>query len=186
MLKHQLRKKNQEKRNSISPFFISENSILITNRLFELPIWKCDYFHLFLSIEQKKEIDTKPIITLLQAKDKNIIIPKMAGENSLKNYLLTDSTLLKENHLGVPEPVDGIEVPENKIQVVFVPLLAFDRLGNRVGYGKGYYDVFLKKCNDDVLKVGLSFFEPEKTISDVHENDVRLNFCVTPEKVYEF
>jgi len=129
MLKNQLRKKYKEKRNTISPFFISERSISIANKVHQLPIWKFDYFHTFL---------------------------------------------------------DGIEVDEEKIQVVFIPLLAFDLLGNRVGYGKGYYDTFLKNCNDSILKIGLSLFEAEKEIIDIHENDVPLNFCVTPEQVYEF
>jgi len=186
MLKNQLRKKYKEKRNTISPFFISESSISIANKVHQLPIWKFDYFHTFLSISEKKEVDTQPLITLLQAKDKNIIIPKIVDGNSLKNYLLTDNLLLKENRWGVPEPADGIEVNEEKIQVVFIPLLAFDLLGNRVGYGKGYYDTFLKNCNDSILKIGLSLFEAEKEIIDIHENDVPLNFCVTPEQVYEF
>ncbi len=186
MLKHELRKIYKEKRNIISPFFISEKSIQTTNNVLKLPIWEFNYFHIFLSIKRKKEVDTQPLITLLQGKDKNIIIPKMIGESSLKNYLLTDNMLLKENDLGVPEPADGIEVPEKELQVVFVPLLTFDTLGNRVGYGKGYYDIFLKKCNAHTIKIGLSLFEAEKIITDTNENDVRLNFCVTPKKVYEF
>ena len=186
MLKQELRKNYKEKRNVLSPFFITKKSILIANKILELPIWRFEYFHLFLSIAKKKEVDTYPIITLLQARDKNIVIPKMDGKNTLRNYLLTDGTLLKENHLGVPEPIDGIEVPEDKLQVVFMPLLAFDAKGNRVGYGKGYYDTFLKNCNENVVKVGLSLFEAEEAIDDLHEDDVPLNFCVTPEKIYKF
>jgi 5-formyltetrahydrofolate cyclo-ligase len=72
------------------------------------------------------------------------------------------------------------------IDVVFVPLLAYDKLGNRVGYGKGFYDKFLNQCKPDVLKIGLSFFEPEELIEDVFENDVKLDFCVTSEKVICF
>ncbi len=105
----------------------------------------------------------------------------------MDNYLLTDSTSLKKNSLGIPEPVDGFWVPEEKIDVVFVPLLAFDAQGNRVGYGKGYYDTFLRKCRKDTLKIGLSFFPAEDDlIKDVHENDVKLDYCITPSKVYAF
>ena len=186
MLKKELRKKYQEKRDLLSPFFISEKSISIANKILQLPVWRFEYFHLFLSIAKKKEVDTTPLITLLQARDKNIVIPKMDGINTLRNYLLTDGTLLKENHLGVSEPVDGIEVPEDKLQVVFMPLLAFDANGNRVGYGKGYYDTFLKNCNEHGVKVGLSLFEAEEATDDLHEDGVPLNFCVTPEKIYGF
>jgi 5-formyltetrahydrofolate cyclo-ligase len=82
--------------------------------------------------------------------------------------------------------VDGLEVPISKIDVVFVPLLAFDTKGNRAGYGKGFYDNFLSKCKPEVIKVGLSFFEPEDLIADCDHNDVRLDFCVTPLKIYGF
>jgi 5-formyltetrahydrofolate cyclo-ligase len=70
--------------------------------------------------------------------------------------------------------------------VVFVPLLAFDTLGNRVGYGKGFYDQFLSECQPETIKIGLSFFEAENTITDVFEKDVRLDFCITPKKCYRF
>ena len=52
-----------------------------------------------------------------------------------------------------------------QIEVVFVPLVAFDETGNRVGYGKGFYDEFLKNCSKDTIKIGLSFFEAEAVIS---------------------
>ena len=187
MLKRELRKKYKNLRADIIPSKASDFSLVLTNSLLQIPIWDFFYFHIFLSIEEKNEVDTLPLITLLQGKDKNIVVPKVSGKNSMENYLLTDSTPFKKNAWGVPEPVDGIEIPESKIDVVFVPLLAFDALGNRVGYGKGYYDTFLNKCRKETIKIGLSFFEAENEgITDVNENDVKLDYCVTPEKVYEF
>jgi 5-formyltetrahydrofolate cyclo-ligase len=90
------------------------------------------------------------------------------------------------NQFGIEEP-DGEDIvdPED-IDLVLVPLLAFDRKGNRVGYGKGYYDRFLHRCRKDCLKVGLSFFGPVEEISDVHPGDVRLDLCITPERVYQW
>ena len=88
--------------------------------------------------------------------------------------------------MGIPEPVDGLEVPASKLDVVFVPLLAFDKKGHRVGYGGGFYDRFLKSCKKDVLKIGLSFFLPELEIEDIHSDDIPLDFCVTPGEVFRF
>ncbi|WP_337251765.1 5-formyltetrahydrofolate cyclo-ligase [Maribacter halichondriae] len=88
--------------------------------------------------------------------------------------------------MGVPEPVDGIEIDPMKIDVVFVPLLAFDEKGNRVGYGKGFYDDFLSKCRPNVVKVGLSLFEAEKNITGIADHDILLNYCVTPQRIYSF
>ena len=74
-----------------------------------------------------------------------------------------------------------------KIDVVFVPLLAFDKLGHRVGYGKGFYDKFLNDdCRKDVIKIGLSLFKPVDKISDIQKHDIVMDYCVTPDKVYIF
>ncbi|MBU3714597.1 MAG: 5-formyltetrahydrofolate cyclo-ligase, partial [Ferruginibacter sp.] len=59
--------------------------------------------------------------------------------------------------------------------------------GYRVGYGKGYYDRFIKKyCIENVLKIGFSFFEPIDEIADIHEHDVCMDYCITPETIYSF
>ena len=84
------------------------------------------------------------------------------------------------------EIIEVIEIPSQKIEVVFVPLLALDLKGHRVGYGKGFYDKFLSECTADAIKIGLSFVEAEEIISDVFANDIPLNYCVTPEKTYTF
>lgn len=86
----------------------------------------------------------------------------------------------------MPEPLDGIEISPLKIDVVFIPLLAFDKKGNRIGYGKGFYDQFLSDCKADVIKIGLSFFEAEEAITDVYKDDVPLDYCVTPQQIYRF
>jgi 5-formyltetrahydrofolate cyclo-ligase len=104
----------------------------------------------------------------------------------MTHYLLTDNTKIKKNEYNIPEPVYGLEVPVTKIDVVFVPLLAFDLKGNRVGYGKGFYDKFLSECKPETIKIGLSFFEAEELIDDISENDIQLDSCVTPNKIYFF
>ena len=64
--------------------------------------------------------------------------------------------------------------------------MAFDGKGNRIGYGKGFYDEFLKNCSKDTLKIGLSFFEAEAAIDGIEPHDIPLDYCVTPEKIYTF
>ena len=142
---------------------------------------------MFFPIEKNNEIDTKLIIQIIQGKDKNVILPRLNIENkSFVNFLLTDSTLLKENRLGIAEPQSGIKINENQIEVVFVPLLCFDKTGHRVGYGGGYYDRFLKKCSANTIKIGISFFDPIEKIIDINNNDIKMNYCLTPNKIYEF
>ena len=186
MLKKELRIKNISLRNSITTEHISEQSLKLANTLLTLPIWNFSYYHLFLPITEKKEVDTHYILSILQGKDKDIVIPKMVDDQKLMHFLLTDNTIIKPNKWGVPEPLDGLEVPVTKIELAFLPLLAFDNKGNRVGYGKGFYDIFLKECSPEVVKIGLSLLEAENNIDDVAANDVPMDYCITPNKVYSF
>ena len=187
MHKKELRKKYKELRQGLTPEAIEDKSLAIANRLLPLDIWDGSYYHLFLSIEEQKEIDTEFILQILAGKDKEIVVSKSDFATlGMTHYLLTYNTKFKKNEYNIPEPVAGLEVPVTKIDVVFVPLLAFDRKGNRVGYGKGFYDKFLSNCKPETIKIGVSFFEAVEKIEDVYENDVRLNYCVTPEKIYTF
>jgi len=161
-------------------------SLAIANALLTVPIWDYGYYHIFLPISEQKEIDTHFILTILQGKDKNVVLPKVTGQKSLKHYLLTDATKFRMNQWNIPEPVDGIEVPPDRIDVVFIPLLAFDKKGNRVGYGKGFYDTFLRECRKDVMKIGLSLFQAEDAITDINAYDIPLDYCITPKKIYSF
>jgi 5-formyltetrahydrofolate cyclo-ligase len=186
MLKKVLRTTYILRRNSLSQSQGIDQSISIANRLLTIPVWKLDYYHIFLPIKDKKEIDTSAILSILQGKDKHVLVPKVIDSNNLQHFLLTDNTKFKLSTWSVPEPLDGIPISTDKIDVVFVPLLAFDKKGHRVGYGKGFYDTFLSQCRKDVIKIGLSFFEAEETITDVHNADVKLDYCVTPNTVYSF
>ena len=187
MTKAELRKKHKALRYELSIEAIENLSLDIANRLLGLNIWNKTYYHLFLSIIEHKEVQTEFILHILHAKDKEIVISKSNFKTQdLTNYLLTDNTAIKTNAWGIPEPIDGIEVNNSKIDVVFVPLLAFDKSGHRVGYGKGFYDKFLANCNPETIKIGVSFFEAEDSIEGITENDIKLNYCVTPITIYTF
>ena len=187
MTKSELRKIFKSKRMSLSSEAVEDYSLSIANRLLQLDIWMHQYFHLFLSIEEQREVNTEHIMTLLAGKDKNIVISKSDFETgTMRNYLLTDSTVIRKNTYNIPEPEDGIEIDNDLIDVVFVPLLAYDQEGNRVGYGQGFYDRFLSKCRPSAKKIGLSFFDPVESISDVHPKDIRLDYCITPKGIHTF
>lgn len=187
MQKARLRKLYKEKRAALSQGQIDDYSIAIANNCLELDIWDKQTFHLFLTIEKLKEVQTQYLLSILQGKDKNIVISKSDFSNgSMQHILLTDQTKLVVNDYGIPEPTEGIEIKESQLDVVFIPLLCVDKYGNRVGYGKGFYDRFLQKCRPDVIKVGLCFFEPveERVISSM--TDVALQVIITPQMVFNF
>lgn len=184
MLKKELRKKYRQLRQELDSNKIENDSISIANNLLKLDIWEHIYYHLFLTIKNQNEIDTEHILNILFGKNKEVVISKSNFKTlELTNFLLTENTRIKINEYNIPEPIDGIEVPENKIQVVFIPLLAYDLKGNRVGYGKGFYDRFLKKTNS--INIGLSFFEPEKLIDDSSKHDIKLDYCITPKNIHK-
>lgn len=180
-----IRTKFLEKRLALSEATHENQSFAIANHCLKLPIWDLEYFHLFLPIKAKAEIDTSLILTLLQGRDKQVIVPKIKGRE-LTHILLTDSTKLRTNAWGIPEPEQGISVTPQQIDVVFIPLLGYDNHGNRVGYGKGFYDTFLSMCKPEILKVGLSFFKAVDKIEGIRPEDVPLDYCVNPEGITVF
>lgn len=107
-------------------------------------------------------------------------------DDMLYSVVVDDNTNFALSKFGVAEPVDGVDMFPEEIDLVIVPLLAFDNNGYRVGYGKGYYDRFLKECREDALKIGFSYFAPVDMIDDIHAFDVKLDYCITPETIYKF
>lgn len=184
--KAQLRRFYKEKRAQLSPEAIEEYSLQIANEALKLPVWDKTYYHVFLPITDKKEVNTEYLLHILHGKDKSVILSKASFEmGEMKHILLQENTVLKTTTYGITEPVSGIEVSEKQLEVIFVPLLAFDVKGNRIGYGKGFYDRFLSKCNPNAVFIGLSFFEPEEEIVNEYI-DIPLHFCITPLKTYSF
>ncbi len=119
--------------------------------------------------------------------DLRICYPVAHGtENKMEAIAISEDTLFTTNALGVTEPKDGPKVRPEEIDLVLVPLLVCDKKGYRVGYGKGYYDRFLADCRKDIVKIGLSYFEPIDLITDTGHFDVPLTLCITPENCHEF
>ncbi len=147
--------------------------------------------HTFLPIVRQQEVDTWVLIHRIWQSYPQIrvVIPKVdEGTVELTSYELMPEMELETNRWGGWEPVisDQLPMTNDQIDLVVVPLLAYDERGYRVGYGKGYYDRFLARCRADVRKVGVSFFEPVDRIDDMDEFDIRLDACVTPENVRSF
>lgn len=188
MDKKLLRSKYKELRAQLTAQQIEQSSLDIANQLLQLDIWKKNFYHLFLSIEKQKEVQTDFVLHILQGKDKNVVISKSNFEDySMSHQLLTDATKLSINKWGIPEPVEaGIIIKEEQLDVVFIPLLACDQKGNRIGYGKGFYDRFLRNCRSNTVKIGLSFFHPLEEAIEHSIDDVPLNMLVCPNEVFYF
>lgn len=186
MTKEEYRLKYKSLRKQLNVHTIEELSLSIANNTLQLPIWEFSNYHIFLTIDKQKEINTEYLLHILQGRDKSIIVPKVLEKNrELTHLLLQDNTPLKVSNFGVPEPVSGISIHPTQIDVVFIPLLAYDKKGNRLGYGGGYYDRFLSLCKPDTKFIGLSFFEPEEELP-IFGTDIPLHYCITPHNMYTF
>ncbi|MDX5417796.1 MAG: 5-formyltetrahydrofolate cyclo-ligase [Hymenobacteraceae bacterium] len=143
--------------------------------------------HVFLPIIKNNEVDTWPIIgqLRLECPDVRVVVPVTdAEQNVLTHHHLTEESLLVENAWGIPEPQGAQIVHADEVDMVLIPLLAFDKQGHRVGYGKGFYDRFLAECRPDVIKVGLSLEPPVERIADPNAFDVPLDYAITPQGVW--
>ena len=105
--------------------------------------------------------------------------------NSLIPVATKEDTVFEVTENQINEPINGTPVLPVSIQLMLVPLLGFDVNGYRVGYGKGIYDKMIKTCNSNMLKIGFSFFEPIEII-DINELDQKIDFCITPQRIYQF
>ena len=184
MNKKALRALYKQKRATIPAEQQAQLSQQIAEQTLRLPIWDKQVFHSFLSIPSFGEVDTEPLIHLLQERGKTLVVSRTVMEAVRMEHFRYDPSLIQaDNKWHIPEPQGGIPVKSEEIEVVFVPLLAYDTKGNRVGYGKGFYDNFLAECKSETLKVGLSFFPAEPHIEDVREDDIPLDYVVTPEGI---
>ena len=120
MTKSELRTLYKSKRKDLSEEQIASLSVNIANQALGLPIWDYSYYHLFLSIQSQNEVDTEYLLHVLQGKDKHVVISKSNFDSlEMTHYLLTDSSKINVNAWQIPEPVDGIEIPHNKIAESF-------------------------------------------------------------------
>ena len=195
MTKAEIRKIYKDKRKALTVENCENFNKKLHNLVFSrLAMHRYSPIHLFLPILRNNEPDTHIIINTLR-KDfaPDLYISKSLENGEMLHVKYDPTTVLETNHWGIEEPKDlnnsynsetFFEKYKNEDILVFVPLLAFDKKGNRVGYGKGYYDRFLSFGSKDTTIVGLSFFEPVDLIEDADAFDVKMNYCVTPERVW--
>lgn len=113
--------------------------------------------------------------------------PVIKAKASVMEARLVDmDTDYVKNQYGIAEPKTGEVITPIELDMVLVPLLAVDKKGYRLGYGKGFYDRYLAQVRTDCYTLGISYFEPIETIPELDEFDLPLNGCITPHALYEF
>ena len=189
MTKKEIRKIELEKRIQLSPEELQSKTGLITQKFSQFEYPSSQYLLSYYPLKERNEFDVSLCENILKEKNPSIQVawPKITLDTTtMEAHLIENNKLFIKNKFNILEPLDGDIISQENVDIVFVPLIAFDRNGFRVGYGKGFYDRYLPGCRRDVLKIGFSFFEAVDRIDDINEFDVPLNLCITPTGIYEF
>lgn len=143
---------------------------------------RADCIHVYVSMNDRNEVGTDTLLTTILQSDKNLVVPVTNfSKGTLTHSMLTDLSDLKKNKWGVKEPVAIHEIEISNIDLILVPMVAADRSGNRLGYGKGFYDRFLNKS--DACKVGMVFNEYLFDEIPTESFDEKLDIIVTDSEV---
>lgn len=189
MLKKEARKLYREKRLSLSEREREKADDLM---LIQFQTALLSFISSLLSywpIEENNEPDTHLFTEFLKFRNPELQVcyPVSDFETLSMKAVITDiDTPFSKSALNIYEPQAGNILPAAELDIVFIPLLAFDEKGYRAGYGKGFYDKYLVNCRPDCIKAGFSYFEALDHIDDRHEFDVPLDLCITPQNLYVF
>tara|TARA_Y100000389_G_scaffold153703_1_gene154019 strand:+ start:293 stop:835 length:543 start_codon:yes stop_codon:yes gene_type:complete len=128
------------------------------------------------------EIDGIEILEKLEKENYKISLPKIRNNSKMDFFSWSSKNPLQLNKYGIPEPVS------NKViypAILLVPLVAFDKHNNRIGYGGGFYDRYIKKIrkNKKIITIGLAYSYQEVQKVPVDKNDMKLDFIITSKKI---
>ena len=186
MKKSEIRIQASRQRKALSKSTVHEWSVQLLEQFKTLDFSDVKSIHLFIPIEGKNEPDTFLIIAWLNVNHPHIkiIVPRADFDTALMtHHVFTGKEDLQKNLFNILEP-QSTPIYSGDIDMVLIPMLAFDLRGYRVGYGKGFYDRFLQGIT--TRKIGLNFFGAQDQIDDIDEYDVPLDQCITPQKIYTF
>ncbi|WP_426475716.1 5-formyltetrahydrofolate cyclo-ligase [Chryseobacterium balustinum] len=186
MKKSEIRKIYFEKRKSLSQdevSFLSEKIFANFVNYFK-PISE-QKVHIFIPIEKFKEMNTQIFIDYFLNRNIKVYVPKIV-DTKLISVKISSDTPFTINNWGISEPLSNEDSGVLDFDFVITPLLYCDFKGNRVGYGKGFYDQFFENISKSTKKIGVNYFNPDDMIDDVWENDIPLDYLVTPTEVLSF
>ncbi len=182
--KLEARKSVEFRKKEISPGEFKAKSLKIMDRLSELDdfIYAEKIFAYLTS--NYGDIDMKKIINLADGRGKSVFLPKFnKASKSLQRFQFTKYDELVKNEIGFYEPRIGIDEDMSDIDLILVPCIAVSFLGQRVGYGTGYYDKLLRKTYSP--KYVLAFeFQVFHAIETEHF-DVRVDKIITERRVID-
>ena len=173
LLRQQLRQERD-----LIPFAVRQSkSESVARRLFDLPLLATAKTVMgFISFSS--EVDTTPILARLVRYKKYVLVPYVY-DGQLHPVLYDAAGEMERNEYGILEPVQKRMIPPDLIDVILVPGLGFDRRGGRIGYGKGFYDRFLRTLPASTVVIGIGFDEQIKDELPVEPHDQQVGIVVS-------
>ena len=170
-----------KKRQEIPPHIRGQKSLRIKENLFGLREFKDAKVVLFFA-SFRDEVETLGMIKEALDMGKMVYLPKVEGD-SLGIYEIEKASDLKAGYMGIPEPEADIDKKRDiaQVDVIIVPGAAFDTEGNRLGYGKGYYDRLLRERGAPLIALAFEEQVFERLPREPH--DVRMDIVVTEKRV---
>jgi len=170
-----------KKRQEIPPHIRGQKSLRIKENLFGLREFKDAKVVLFFA-SFRDEVETLGMIKEALDMGKRVYLPKVEGD-SLGIYEIEKASDLKAGYMGIPEPEADIDKKRDiaQVDVIIVPGAAFDTEGNRLGYGKGYYDRLLRERGAPLIALAFEEQVFERLPREPH--DVRMDIVVTEKRV---
>lgn len=176
-MKNKIREEMKQRRKAMTPEDAFEKSQSAQKIFLESEQYK-KAKSVMLYIPLGKEVETTDIIRDAFSSGKNVLVPVTDNETyEISAYRITESTEFEKGTFSVKEPKEKVSFDKNEIDVVLVPGIAFDRLGGRVGFGKGCYDKFLKKTN--AVKIGFCYDFQLVDYIETNSNDISMDYIIT-------
>jgi 5-formyltetrahydrofolate cyclo-ligase len=181
--KQELREKALAERQQISAREWKSKSELIISSLRHADFYKtAKTVHTYISMNHRREVCTDGLLENLLNAEKKAVVPIINFEDeSLTHSQICSLSDLKKNKWGVAEPKHVNPVDVEDLDVIIVPMVAADRAGNRLGYGRGFYDRFLSETG--ATKAGLVFDAFLFDEIPTEEFDEKLDVIISEEEV---
>lgn len=181
--KEELRRTLLERRKSISePDYYGASADIIEQLKRQQEYQNARTIHSYVSINERREVETRELIKEMLFKGKKVVVPITDFENGMLTHIQLGSfDDLEPNKWGVLEPSGGEQVSTDELELVIVPMVGADGRCNRIGYGEGFYDRFLKKVS--CPKIGLIFERNVVEEIPVEDFDIPLDKIVTGERI---
>ncbi len=159
-----------------------EHKALCSNFFDNIEITKDSVVAAYLPID--RELDTHMLIDELWSRGASVVLPVIQEDSRILKFAkFNNGTKLKKGKFGVVQPADTQYLSPD---IFIVPLLAFDRKGNRLGFGGGYYDATLAhyKKDKDIIAIGLAYAEQACLFNlPAEDHDIKMDWIITQQNV---